>query len=284
MLALFRLVEAAEGRILIDDVDISKISLDALRKALSIIPQDPVLWSCSIKDNLDPFNKYSDAEVWDSLEKVGLKEVISNEKEYPAGLSHTVSEGGSNFSVGQRQLFCIARALLRNSKVLLLDEATASIDRDTDRFIQEMIRKSFQHCTVLVIAHRLNTIADFDRIMVLDDGRVAEFDTPLTLIDDEESIFGNMVRATGEESASLLRQIAAGEQSILSVDLADLVADGSVPGGSNATGLVALPSENNLEPSVSECDAQSGNGDAAELVAPEEEKEITEDDLVDVPI
>ena len=182
MLAMFRLAEASGGSIVIDGVDVSRIALHRLRSSLAIIPQDPVLWSTTIRDNLDPFNTTDEIQIWNALEAVGLKTTLENEQLYPNGLNYLVAEGGSNFSVGQRQLFCIARALLRQSKILMLDEATASIDRDTDRLIQSMIRESFTNVTTMVIAHRLNTIMDFDRILVFDDGKIVEFDTPLNLL------------------------------------------------------------------------------------------------------
>merc|ERR1711871_1238948 len=218
MLALYRIVEAAGGAICIDGVNISDLDLKRLRSALAIIPQDPVLWSCSIRDNLDPFGNAGDEAIWDSLAHVGLKALLSDAKTYAGGLDFLVTEGGSNFSVGQRQLFCIARALLRESKILLLDEATASIDRETDRFIQTMIRGSFNGVTILTIAHRLNTIMDFDRILVFDDGKIKEFDTPINLLEKEGGSFRAMVEATGEESAQILRDIARGDVDALALD------------------------------------------------------------------
>ncbi|XP_078079204.1 ATP-binding cassette sub-family C member 2 [Mustelus asterias] len=176
---LFRIIESAGGKILIDGLDISSIGLQDLRQRLTIIPQDPILFSGTIRMNLDPFNRYTDEEVWRSLELAHLKQ-------YAAGLSsqlqHEVSEGGENLSVGQRQLLCLARALLRKSKILILDEATAAVDLETDDLIQSTIRREFAECTVLTIAHRLHTIMDSTRVMVLDAGRIIEFDAPSTLL------------------------------------------------------------------------------------------------------
>jgi ATP-binding cassette subfamily C (CFTR/MRP) protein 1 len=139
---------------------------------------------------LDPFATASDEEFWDVLKKVRLGEVIAA---LPKGLDEEVAEGGENFSQGQRQLLCIARSLLRKPKILVMDEATASIDNETDAAIQEMIRENFRDATVLTIAHRLNTIMDSDRILVLDDGRIAEFDTPQNLLAKEDGHFKAMV-------------------------------------------------------------------------------------------
>ncbi|XP_043955721.1 multidrug resistance-associated protein 1 [Gambusia affinis] len=178
-LGLFRIIEAAEGHIFIDGVDIAKLGLHELRSRITIIPQDPVLFSGSLRMNLDPFDSYSDEEIWRALEFSHLKNFVSS---LPNKLSHECSEGGENLSVGQRQLLCLARAVLRKTKVLVLDEATAAVDMETDNLIQSTIRSQFDDCTVLTIAHRLNTIMDYTRVLVLDKGEMAEFDSPSNLI------------------------------------------------------------------------------------------------------
>jgi len=191
MTALFRITEMEPdgGKILIDGKDISQIGLSVLRLNLSIIPQDPVMFSNTVRYNLDPFGEKSEYELWEALKKVQLAEAIAV---LPDGLDEQVAEGGENFSQGQRQLLCIARSLLRKPKILVMDEATASIDNTTDAAIQQMIRENFASATILTIAHRLNTIMDSDRVLVLDDGRVAEFDSPAALI-NQGGIFASMV-------------------------------------------------------------------------------------------
>ncbi|CAN9499822.1 unnamed protein product [Ophioblennius macclurei] len=176
---LFRIIEAAEGRILIDGIDIATLGLHDLRSNLTIIPQDPVLFCGTLRMNLDPFDKSSDEEIWRVLELSHLKDFAAGLKE---GLQHEVSEGGENLSVGQRQLVCLARALLRKSRILILDEATAAVDLETDNLIQNTIRKQFSSCTVLTIAHRLHSIMDSSRVMVLDAGKIVEFDSPDNLL------------------------------------------------------------------------------------------------------
>ncbi|XP_032446805.1 ATP-binding cassette sub-family C member 5 isoform X1 [Xiphophorus hellerii] len=190
--ALFRLVERSGGSILIDGIDISDIGLADLRSKLSIIPQDPVLFSGTVRSNLDPFNQYSEEKIWDALERSHMKESVS---QLPQRLESEVVENGENFSVGERQLLCVARALLRQCKVLVLDEATAAMDAETDFLIQETIRSSFQDCTTLTIAHRLHTVLSSDRIMVLTRGQVAEFDEPARLLANENSRLCSMLAA-----------------------------------------------------------------------------------------
>ncbi|KAJ2078167.1 hypothetical protein H4R24_004671 [Coemansia sp. RSA 988] len=189
-LALFRIIEAAGGQILLDGEDISKYGLFDVRSKLSIIPQDPVLFAGTVRENLDPFGSYSDQEIWRSLEQAHLADYIRSKQER---LEFMVAQSGENFSVGQRQLICLARALLKHAKVLVLDEATAAIDNATDEIIQQTIKKEFKDCTVLTIAHRLNTIIDSDMILVVDGGRLAEYDTPQNLLANKESIFTKLV-------------------------------------------------------------------------------------------
>ena len=165
-----------------------------MRSRLTIIPQDAVLFSGSLRMNLDPFNSHQDEELWTSLEHSHLKDFV---KGLPSGLNHEVSEGGENLSVGQRQLICLSRALLRKTKVLILDEATAAVDLETDDLIQRTIRNEFKDCTVLTIAHRLNTIMDSDRVIVLDRGDIVEFDTPNNLLQNRHSIFYGMAKDAG---------------------------------------------------------------------------------------
>uniref|UniRef100_A0A8C0B0Z5 Uncharacterized protein n=1 Tax=Buteo japonicus TaxID=224669 RepID=A0A8C0B0Z5_9AVES len=190
---LFRVLEAAGGTIIIDEVDIATIGLHDLRKNLTIIPQDPVLFSGTLRMNLDPFDQYTDEEVWKALELAHLKTYV---QDLPEGLLHLVSEAGENLSVGQRQLVCLARALLRKAKILILDEATAAVDLETDHLIQTTIRSEFADCTVLTIAHRLHTIMDSNRVMVLQAGRIVEYDSPEELL-KKHGAFSAMAKDAG---------------------------------------------------------------------------------------
>nr|AKC34056.1 ABCC3 protein [Spodoptera litura] len=198
--ALFRFAYL-DGLISIDGLDTSLISRQGLRSKISIIPQEPILFSATIRYNLDPFDIYSDDDLWRALEQVDLKSAIPS-------LDFKVTEGGSNFSVGQRQLMCLARAVLRSNQILIMDEATANVDPQTDNFIQETIRRQFVSCTVLTIAHRLNTIMDSDKVLVMSSGQVAEYDHPYVLLSDPNSHFSAMVRETGEKNSANLFQVA----------------------------------------------------------------------------
>ncbi|VDI57681.1 ATP-binding cassette, subfamily C (CFTR/MRP), member 1 [Mytilus galloprovincialis] len=193
-MALFRILEPAQGDIVIDGVDISTIGLHDLRSKITIIPQDPVLFCGSIRMNLDPFDVFSTENIWRALEHAHLKDFVQGLDD---GMDHQCSEGGENLSVGQRQLVCLARALLRKTKILVLDEATAAVDLKTDELIQNTIRTEFADCTVLTIAHRLNTIMDYTRVMVLETGRIKEFDSPTNLLQNRDSVFYSMAKNAG---------------------------------------------------------------------------------------
>ncbi|KAK4879946.1 hypothetical protein RN001_008092 [Aquatica leii] len=186
---LFRLYEF-RGSIIIDDVDINMVAVELLRSSISIIPQDPILFTGTIRDNIDPFKIYDDKKLWDALEAVEMKGVIVN-------LNDTIKDGGSNFSIGQRQLICLARAIVRNNKVLVLDEATANMDKDTDKLIQDTIRRRFNDCTVITIAHRLHTVMNADRILVMELGRILEYEHPQVLLNDTNSHFYKMAKESG---------------------------------------------------------------------------------------
>ncbi|KAJ0802673.1 putative ABC-type xenobiotic transporter [Helianthus annuus] len=188
--ALFRLVEPTDGRIVIDDLDITSIGLHDLRSSFGIIPQEPTLFTGSIRYNLDPLSEHSDQEIWKVLEKCQLREVIQDKKE---GLDSLVVQDGSNWSLGQRQLFCLGRALLKRRKILVLDEATASIDNATDTIIQKTIREEFKDCTVITVAHRIPTVVDCTMVLVMKDGKVMEYDKPVTLMNEPASLFAQLV-------------------------------------------------------------------------------------------
>ncbi|XP_076457656.1 multidrug resistance-associated protein 1-like [Babylonia areolata] len=189
--ALFRLIESASGSIVIDRHNISTMGLHDLRSRITILPQDPVLFSGSLRMNLDPFDQYTDERIWTALEHAHLKKFV---QDTPAQLMYECGEGGANLSVGQRQLVCLARSLLRKTKILVLDEATAAVDMETDDLIQQTIRSEFKDCTVLTIAHRLNTIMDYNKIMVLDQGEIREYDSPDSLLQRKDSVFYSMAK------------------------------------------------------------------------------------------
>ncbi|KAK1261109.1 ABC transporter C family member 5 [Acorus gramineus] len=198
--SLFRMVEPADGKIIIDSIDISTIGIHDLRSRLSIIPQDPALFEGTIRGNLDPLEEHSDHEVWQALDKCQLGEVIRRKE---LKLDTPVLENGDNWSVGQRQLVSLGRALLKQARILVLDEATASVDTATDNLIQKIIRTEFRDCTVCTIAHRIPTVIDSDLVLVLSDGRVAEFDNPMRLLEDKTSMFYKLVSEYSTRSTSV---------------------------------------------------------------------------------
>ncbi|XP_028095170.1 ABC transporter C family member 5-like [Camellia sinensis] len=198
--ALFRLIEPAGGRIIIDGIDISTIGLHDLRSRLSIIPQDPTLFEGTIRGNLDPLEELSDEEIWQALDKCQLREIVRQKEQK---LDTPVLENGDNWSVGQRQLVSLGRALLKQARILVLDEATASVDSATDNLIQKIIRTEFRDCTVCTIAHRIPTVIDSDLVLVLSDGRVAEFDTPARLLEDKSSMFLKLVSEYSSRSSGM---------------------------------------------------------------------------------
>ncbi|KAF6158943.1 hypothetical protein GIB67_023926 [Kingdonia uniflora] len=189
--ALFRLVEPTEGRIVIDGLDISTIGLHDLRSRFGIIPQDPTLFSGTVRYNLDPLSQHTDQEIWEVLGKCQLHEAVQEKED---GLDALVTEDGSNWSMGQRQLFCLGRALLRRSRILVLDEATASIDNATDSILQKIIRTEFADCTVITVAHRIPTVMDCTMVLAISDGKLVEYDEPMKLMKNEESLFGQLVK------------------------------------------------------------------------------------------
>jgi len=211
----FRLLEAERGRILLDGVDISQVGLHPLRTNISVLPQVPTLFSgCTVRENLDLFGLHSDEAIRKVLEDCHLSRVIDD---LPEGWNSKVTENGSNFSVGQRQLLCLARAILNQSKILILDEATASVDRRTDELLQEALHKTFIDGTIIAVAHRINTVIESDLILVLGGGRVLEFGSPAELLrrrpGDGSGAFASMVSDTGEVMSEELRQRAFRKES-----------------------------------------------------------------------
>lgn len=200
ILALLRVLKPSGGRIVIDGIDISSVSLHQLRSVITVIPQEPYLMKGSLRDNLDATQSHSDEEVWEALAKAHMADFVSK---HPLGLLLEVDDGAENLSAGQRQLLCLARALLRRPRILLLDEATSRMDGDTDRLVQRTLRDGFSNCTVLTIAHRLNTVLHCDRILVMSEGCVAEFGPVAELAANPSSIFGLMARTAGIDTSSL---------------------------------------------------------------------------------
>ncbi|XP_011505689.1 PREDICTED: multidrug resistance-associated protein 4-like [Ceratosolen solmsi marchali] len=198
--ALFRLVPI-DGGLYIDGVDTTRIGLNDLRSKISIIPQEPMLFSGSIRENLDPFHEFDDAIIWSALQDVELHKAFTS-------LDQLVDQSGKNFSAGQRQLLCLARAIVKKNKVLVLDEATANVDHLTDALIQKTIRINFKDCTVLTIAHRLNTIMDSDKVLVMNNGEAEEYDHPYVLLQKNNGHFVKMIEQTGKAMAEHLMKIA----------------------------------------------------------------------------
>eukprot|EP00871_Galdieria_phlegrea_P001718 jgi/Galph1/2547/GphlegSOOS_G1226.1 len=211
-LALFRMVELSSGRILVDDIDISQIGLRTLRRRLSIITQDPTLFTGTLRSNLDPFNEFDERRIWEALSQAHLKRFVES---LPFGLDSVVADGGENYSAGQRQLLCLARCLLRRTKIIVMDEATAACDMATDELIQNTIRSEFKDCTLIIIAHRLKTVIDADKIIVLRNGQVAEIGSPKMLLSDALSEFSALVDQLGPATARRLRKVAGVGQRVV---------------------------------------------------------------------
>ena len=228
---MFRIVEPAAGKIEIDGVDVTTLGLHQLRSKMAMIPQDPFMFAGTVRTNLDPFDEHPDVALWEVLAKVGLRETV---EEAAKKLGMEVVDNGANFSLGQRQLLCMGRALLRNSRVLMMDEATASVDMDSDALIQRTVREAFASCTTLTIAHRLNTIMDSDKVAFLDDGRLTEFGEPSDLLQDEQGSFTKLVEQSGKKNSKFLKVLSttakanrASAQNL--TELAQVAEDAHVP-------------------------------------------------------
>lgn len=199
VMALLRVLKSSHGCIRIDGLDIARVPLRRLRSRVTVIPQDPSLVRGTLRENLDPTNSHTDEEIWAALEQSHLRQVVSRD---PKQLLLDTGDGGSSFSAGQRQLLCLARALLRRPRLLVLDEATSQMDGDTDQLIQATLREAFAHCTQLTIAHRLHTILDYDKVLVMADGRVLEFGTVQELLSRPTSVFKQMAQETVSKTES----------------------------------------------------------------------------------
>lgn len=182
---IFRLYNFS-GTVLIDDLDIKTVNIASLRSSISVIPQDPVLFTGNLRDNLDPYNLCSDSEIWKVLETTEMKHLFNT-------LDHTVEDGGLNFSIGQRQLLCLARAVLRKNKIVVMDEATSNMDPKTEQLMQTIIAEVFRDCTVITVAHRLHTIMSSDDVIVMESGRIVQNGPPNALLEDKDGIFCKLV-------------------------------------------------------------------------------------------
>ncbi|CAN0562538.1 unnamed protein product [Rangifer tarandus platyrhynchus] len=198
--ALLRLSEPGD-RILVDNILTNDVGLHDLRKKMTVAPQEPVLFTGTMRKNLDPFNDHMDVELWNVLEEVQLREAIEG---LPGKMNTELAESGLNLSSGQRQLVCLARAILRENRILIIDKATSNVDPRTDELIKKKIREKFAQCTVLTIAHRLNNVIDCTQIMVLDSGRLKEYGNPYGLLQNRDKLFYKMVQQLGETEAAAL--------------------------------------------------------------------------------
>lgn len=196
--------DQVRGAIKIDGVNIARLGIHEVRRAISVVPQDPILFSGTIRSNLDPLQQHDDHFLWECLEKAQVKEAVAR---LDKGLDHIVTAGDTSFGLGEKQLLVLARALAKRSKILILDEITAFADIKTEQLFQKTIKESFGHCTRLTIAHRLATIVDSDRILVLHEGRAVEFETPFNLLADKESFFSKLVQQTGPANAARIRRL-----------------------------------------------------------------------------
>ena len=201
---LFRLLDEIDGGISVDGVDVTKLSLHKFRRAMSVIPQTPTLFNISLRSNLDPFGEFDDAHIWEALECVQMAEAV---RALDGGLDFMLAEGGSNFSVGQQQLICLSRAILVKSKILIMDESAANVDSNTDKKLNAAVTTAFAESTVISIAHRLDSIIEYDKILVLGDGKVLEFGSPKDLV-KVGGYFLNMIEETGTETAKELKRKA----------------------------------------------------------------------------
>lgn len=186
-------------KVMVDGIDLETLNIQDARRTFSVITQDPILFAGSIRSNMDPFMKLEDYEIWNALEDVQIKQWVQL---LPGQLQYRLTESGSNLSAGERQLLCLARVLLQKNKIVILDEVAANVDFKTDRLIQEVIRTKLKDVTVLTIAHRLETIIDYDRVMVIDQGRVIEFDKPGALLNNRGSYFAELMKSYNGTVAS----------------------------------------------------------------------------------
>jgi ABC-type multidrug transport system fused ATPase/permease subunit len=201
IVALYRLAEISSGKISVDNIDCASVSLNKLRRSMAIIPQEPVMFGGTLRTNLDPFHEHDDKELYEVLRKCLLGHMVDGNEE---GLDAKVEVMGSNYSLGTQQLICLARAMLNPSRILLLDEATAALDSDTNAAVQQVLQDHFSHRTIFTIAHRLDTIIDSDRILVVNAGVVAEYDRPDRLLENPDSLFYELCQNTGKAQFEVL--------------------------------------------------------------------------------